>query len=40
MEIVKVKHKHVRTFGIVILKYQDLLQIEFHFGRKTIIIGF
>jgi hypothetical protein len=40
MEIVKVKHRHVRSFGIVVLKYRDLLQIEIHFGKKTIIIGF
>ena len=40
MEIVKVKHKYFRSFGVVILKYKGLLQIEMHFGKKTIIFGF
>lgn len=40
MEIVKVKHKYVRSFGLVVLKYKDLFQIELHFGKRTIIIGF
>jgi hypothetical protein len=40
MEIVKVKHRYMRSFGIVFLKYKGLIQIEIHFGKKTIILGF
>jgi hypothetical protein len=40
MEMIKVKHKYARSFGIVVLKYKDLLQFEFHFGKTTIVIGF
>ncbi len=40
MEKIKVKNKHVRSFGIVFLKYKNLFQIEFHLGKTSIILGF